>query len=129
MTNPQVLLYNFTIDDRAVKLGRWLTKEKIPARIVQAPEFLHPLGFLFEIPGFQPNPQFNLGGNFHDEMIVLKDFSDAQLDGFLRFFRENQLAPIKLKAVLTPVTQYWNSLELHKELTKEHEAMEGRKRP
>ncbi len=128
MTNSQVLLYNFTIDDRAAKLGRWLTREKIRVRVVQAPEFLHPLGFLFEIPGFQPNPQFNLGGNFQDEMIVLKDFSDAQLNSFLRFFRDNRLAPIELKAVLTPVTQYWNSLELHKELTREHKAMKENKK-
>ena len=86
MTNSQVLLYNFTIDDRAAKLGRWLTREKIRVRVVQAPEFLHPLGFLFEIPGFQPNPQFNLGGNFQDEMIVLEGFfgrTIKQLPSFL----------------------------------------------
>lgn len=122
-TNPKILLYNFTMDDRTIKIGRWLTKEKIPARIVETPEFLHPLGFLFEIPGFQPNPRFNLGGNFKEEMVVLKDFSDAQLNSFLRFFRENALAPVELKAVLTPVTQHWSSLRLYEELKQEYKAL------
>ncbi|MDO4306153.1 MAG: DUF3783 domain-containing protein [Eubacteriales bacterium] len=123
---PQVLLYNFSPDDRTRAIRRYLNRDGILIHEVQAAEFLHPLGYLFRLPGFEPDPRFNLGGNFHEEMLVLKDFSNTQLDAFLRFFRENQLSPVDLKAVLTPVTQHWNSLELYTELKKEHETM---KRP
>lgn len=123
-SNAQVLLYNLKTDERGIKIGRWLTKNRISAHVVSAPEFLHPLGFLFEIPGFLPNPQFNLGGNFKEEMLVMKDFSEVQMDAFLKFFRENRLAPIELKAVLTPITMHWSSLKLHEELQREHKAMQ-----
>ena len=56
-------------------------------------------------------------------MIVLKDFSSAQMDGFLAFFRENQIPPVALKAMLTPVTQHWSSIQLHDELSREHTLM------
>lgn len=120
---PQVLLYNFQPDERTRVIRRYLMRDGISVRQVQAPEFLESLGFLFELPGFSKNPQFNLGSNFSEEMMVLKGFSSEQLDLFLKFFRQNNLAPVSLKAVLTPVTQYWNSMQLYGELKKEHEAM------
>ena len=98
-TQPEALLYNFNDPERFRQIRRYLNRQKVKTRIVTAPEFLHPLGYLFEIPGFHPSSQFNLGSNFSDEMIVLKDFSSAQMDDFLAFFRENQIPPIALKAM------------------------------
>ena len=115
-TQPAALLYNFNDPERLRQIRRYLNRQKVKTRIITAPEFLHPLGYLFEIPGFHPSSQFNLGINFNDEMIVLKDFSSAQMDGFLAFFREKQLTPVALKAMLTPV-------QLHDELLKEHSLM------
>ena len=123
MSQTQVLLYNFTDSERLRRIRRYLNKEKIPVRLVQAPEFLETLGYLFEIPGFSRTPSFNLGGNFHEEMMVMKDFSDGQMDAFLAFFRENSLPPVDLKAVLTPVTMHWTSLQLYEELSKEHASL------
>ena len=77
---PETLLYNFNDPERLRQIRRYLNRQKVKTRIVTAPEFLHPLGYLFEIPGFHPSSQFNLGSNFSDEMIVLKDFSSAQMD-------------------------------------------------
>lgn len=124
-TESQILLYNFTGDDRHRMIQRYLRKAGVSIRKVEAPEFLHPLGYLFEIPGFSPNPQFNLGGNFREEMLVMKDFTEDQTDRFLAFFREQNLEPVRLKAILTPVTRHWNSLELYQELCREHEAMKN----
>lgn len=122
-TQPAVLLYNFNDPDRLRLIRRYLNRQKVKTRIVSTPEFLHPLGYLFELPGFQPSPQFNLGANFTDEMLVLKDFSSEQMDSFLAFFHENQIPSVALKAMLTPVTQHWSSLQLHDELSKEHKLM------
>ena len=126
-TQPEALLYNFSDPERFRQIRRYLNRQKVKTRIVTAPEFLHPLGYLFEIPGFHPSSQFNLGSNFNDEMIVLKDFSSEQLDEFLAFFKENGLLPVNLKAMLTPVTVHWDSLKLHDELMKEHTEMYSHK--
>ena len=126
-TQPEALLYNFNDPERLRQIRHYLNRQKVKTRIVTAPEFLHPLGYLFEIPGFHPSSQFNLGSNFSDEMIVLKDFSSEQLDEFLAFFKENGLLPVNLKAMLTPVTVHWDSLKLHDELMKEHTEMHSHK--
>lgn len=122
-TQPTALLYNFKDPERLRHIRRYLNRQKAKTRIVAAPEFLHPLGYLFEIPGFHPSSQFNLGINFNDEMIVLKDFSSEQMDDFLAFFRKNQIPSVALKAILTPVTQHWSSIQLHNELSMEHTLM------
>ena len=123
MSQTQILLYNFKDEDRLHQIRRYLNRHRISVRMVQQPEYLESLGFLFEIPGFSKNPVFNLGKNFQEEMMVLKDFSSAQMDGFLAFFRENQIPPVALKAMLTPVTQHWSSVQLHDELSREHTLM------
>lgn len=120
---PEILLYNFQEDDRFRQIRRFLNRAKVNVRIVHTPEFLQPLGALFEIPGFPRNTLFNFNGNFTEEMLVMKDFSDTLMDDFLDFFKDTQLAPVELKAVLTPVTQHWNSLQLFQALKKEHDAM------
>lgn len=122
----QILCYHLPWDERTRKLRRYLNKAHIQLRMVEPAEFLHPLGFLFEIPGFGPSPQFNLGQNFSEEMLVMKDFSNEQLDAFLAFFREEGLAPVTLKAILTPVNQHWNSLRLYEELKKENSSFKGK---
>ncbi|MDO4275687.1 MAG: DUF3783 domain-containing protein [Eubacteriales bacterium] len=120
----EALIYNLKDNERSKKIKRYLNRIGINIRQVQAPDFLHPLGFLFEIPGFSRNTRFNLGGNFTEEMLVMKDFTDKQMNDFFQFFRTNDLEPISLKAVLTPVNQYWDSLKLHQELLEEHRAFQ-----
>ena len=55
--------------------------------------------------------------------VPVTDYSQEQQTDFLGFFHRNGLAPVDLKAVLTPVTQHWSSLKLHGELSKEHTLM------
>ena len=99
---PMVLPYNFAQDHRREAILQYLSHSGISIRIVQTPEFLHSLGYLFGVPGFEPCPLFNLSHNFQEEMIVMKGFSHPQLNAFLQFFHENHLKPIDLKAMLTP---------------------------
>lgn len=122
MMETSALLYNFEDDDRTRQIRRYLHRAGITTRIVTTPDFLHPLGYLFEVPGFSPNPAFNLGQNF-TEMMIMKDFSEQHLDDFLSFIRSSGLKRIDLKAILTPVNQNWNSLQLYQELTAERNAV------
>ena len=123
MMETSALLYNFEDDDRTRQIRRYLHRAGITTRIVTTPDFLHPLGYLLEVPGFSPNPAFNLGQNFTEEMMIMKDFSEQQLDDFLSFIRSSGLKRIDLKAILTPVNQNWNSLQLYQELTAERNAV------
>ena len=57
--------------------------------------------------------------------MVLKGFTDGQLNDMLRAFRRERLEKVNLKAVLTDTNREWNSLELYEELKREHEKMSG----
>ena len=122
-SDASVLLYNFRDDDRTRQIRRFLHRAGVSTRIVTTPDFLHPLGYLFEMPGFRPDPMFNLGQNFTEEMMVMKDFSEQELDDFLTYIRSSGLKRIDLKAILTPVNQNWNSGQLYQELTRERAAV------
>ena len=122
-TDAKILMYNFKENERTRQITRYLNISGISYKTVSVTDYLHPLGYLFGLPGFSPSPQFNLGGNFSDEMLVMYNFSQEQRTDFLNFFHREELAPVDLKAVLTPVTQHWSSLKLHEELAKEHAMM------
>lgn len=126
-TDAQVLMYNFKEDSRTRQITRYLNISGISYKMISVTEYLHPLGYLFKLPGFSPSTQFNLGGNFTEEMLVMNQFSPEQQTAFLNFFHTNRLEPVSLKAVLTPVTCHWNSLKLHDELSKEHTFMHRKK--
>ena len=70
MSQTQILLYNFKDEDRLHQIRRYLNRHRISVRMVQQPEYLESLGFLFEIPGFSKNPVFNLGKNFSGRLSV-----------------------------------------------------------
>ncbi len=124
LSETSALFYNFNDDLRTQQIRRYLHRAGISTRTVITPEFLQPLGVLFELPGFVPNTLFNFDKDFKEEMLVMKNFSEEQLDNFLKFIRSSGLAPIELKAVLTPVNCQWNSLQLYQELTKERAAFQ-----
>lgn len=126
LSKTSALFYNFKDEPRTRLLRRYLHRSGISTRVIDASEFLQPLGVLFELPGFAPDTRFNLGEDFKEEMLVMKDFSGQQLDDFLQFIRTSGLARVELKAVLTPVNCRWNSLQLYQELTRERDACRDR---
>ena len=127
MSQPKILLYNFTDQDRLRQIRRYLNRHHIQVNLIKTNQFLDPLGYLFQIPGFSPNPSFNLSGNFTEEMMVMESFSQQQLQDFLSFFHENGLTPVALKSILTPVNIHWSSLKLYQELSKEHRSFSVKK--
>ncbi len=53
-------------------------------------------------------------------------FRDSQVDALLKGLQETGLAPIPLKAVLTPFNALWDSVKLHRELTGEARRFAGK---
>ncbi len=57
------------------------------------------------------------------EMIVFCHMDNAQVNRFLTTARQLRLAPIELKAILTPTNAAWTAPQLQAELTAEREAV------
>lgn len=79
-----------------------------------------PLGELAE--GAVPEAPYD-GDGFDDEMLLIVNCPGPLLDLFLQAFRRQKLAPVRLKAVLTPTNREWDSVALHAELCRERQAI------
>ena len=126
---PKVLLYNMKEDGRTGRIKAYLRENGLDMRIVAKEEYALLLGTLAGIPGFEElqvrgenRRGFEL--DFDDEMLVMCGLDRETMDRFLRFFREEGLKPVALKAALTPTNMNWTSCDLHAAIAKEHAMMQ-----
>ena len=118
-----VLLYNFNDDKKLRSLKMIFLRMGVRMRVITPDMYLEPIGALAHIKGFTQTGTRYEGPGFSDEMLVMNGFSNARLDELLHSLRKNHVERIHLKAVVTAHNASWNSLELHGELTKEHQMM------
>ena len=115
-----VLAYNFPAKHLS-KLRMAAMKLGVKVRPVEKREYLQSLGsFTGSLGTFDSVYD---GENFPEPMLVLCGFSQPMVNAFLSLLKSSRLPSIALKAILTETNQGWNSLELHDELKKEHEAL------
>jgi aminoglycoside phosphotransferase (APT) family kinase protein len=126
--NPQVLLFSFRPEERTMRIIRYLTAQDVSVRTVQAAELGETLGYLFSLPGYEKRSALAFGTASVPEMLVMHGFDQAMLDAFLRFFREEGVRRVELKAVLTPTNAFWTAAELSRHLAAERDALQKRKR-
>ena len=117
-----VLLYNFTDKERADKVKFIFVLMGIKIRSVRKEDYLQPLGALSGVADISRTDAVYDGEGFDGEMLVICGLTDPQMDQMLAYFRREGIR-IPLKAALTPTNMHWNSLELHDELVREHEAV------
>lgn len=118
---PSVMLVYNIQGEKAAQLKLLAMRLRVRVREVAAKEYGETLAALC---GMEPlTAAAPAGEPFADEMLVLANFTSAQLNEFLGGFRHGRIAPVNLKAVLTDTNMRWHSQALHRELTEEHKAM------
>lgn len=126
MNHPILLLYNLNDEGpKSTKLKLLSVKQGIKVRPVERREFGKQLGMLAGLS--KDDGTIFSGAGFEEEMLVFVGFSNEQLDEFLQSYRAAKIPPIPLKAVLTSTNVFWNSLQLHEELVREHKAVQSAK--
>ena len=120
MPQPAVLLYRISDPARLARIRGWVERAGIRAMELAPTELHQSLGALLELPGFAREPALWLGGGPAEEMLVMFAFRGAMLSDFLAFFRQEGLAPVALKAMVTPINIHWSALRLHEALRAEH---------
>ena len=120
---PLVLFYNITDTEKRAKLQFAFFKLGLRAREIHPEEYAHPIGYLAGREGFSAAEPYT-GEGFSDEMLVLCDLSNSQLNRLLEQLRQSR-ATVALKAVLTEHNAQWSSEALHREISREHAAMQA----
>ena len=123
-----ILLYN--LDSAAIrnKIKFLCIQGGIHIRVVEKNQYDVPIGTLafgkkedmelyLRSENSEENPSFN------DPMLVFVGFTGQKLDQFLNAMRKQKIPKINLKAMLTEHNVKWDSMTLHDELAREHEAM------
>lgn len=123
---PQVLLFNFRPDKRSMRIIRYLTETGVAVRQVPPEDFRKPLGALLSLPGYEASAPALPGPVFREELLLMCGFDQPRLDAFLRFFRDEQIMRVDLKAVLTPTNAAWDASQLRGHLIAERNALKGR---
>ena len=120
MKQAVLLCYNLA-PEKAQKIRLAAMRLKIRVRPVAKEEYGQTLAALC---GMVETTDAAYGGaGFEDEMLVMANFPAAMMNTFLGLFRRMGIAPVALKAILTPTNVQWDSEKLHAEIASEHEAM------
>ncbi len=131
---PTVLLYNFTDRRRKNKVNTFCAMHGIRVRTVEKELYGKPMLALLAgedaLPEDAGDPVPERSGeeeqgteqtDFAEELLVMCNVG-GKMNPFLSYLRREKVI-VPLKAVLTPVNQFWSSIQLYQEIKKEHELM------
>lgn len=120
--NAKVLLFHVekTKQKQIIDLCRKLQIESI---IVPKRQYGESLGALAGISGIPRKNTGYEGAELSKEMLVFSGIASEELDVFLEQYRVSGIAPVDLKAVVTPNNVFWNVPALYEELFREHNSL------
>lgn len=120
MKQAVLLCYNLA-PEKAQKIRLAAMRLKIRVRPVSREEYGQTLAALCGME--ETADAAYSGAGFEDEMLVMVNFPAGMMNTFLGLFKRMGIAPVALKAILTPTNAQWDSEKLHAEIASEHEAM------
>lgn len=120
MKQPVLLCYNLS-GEKMQKIRLVAMRLKIRVRPVEKDEYAQTVAALCGLE--EKTDAAYVGAGFEDEMLVMANFPAGMMNAFLSLFRRMGIAPVALKAMLTPTNAAWDSEKLHAEIAGEHQAM------
>lgn len=125
-----ILLYNFDSATIRNKIKFLCIQSGIHIRVVEKQQYDVPIGILAcgkkeEMASFLRSEESESNASFDDPMLVFAGFTGTKLNQFLNAMYKQKIPMVNLKAMLTEHNVNWDSVTLHDELAKEHEAMTG----
>ena len=120
MKQPLLLCYNLS-PDRLKKISLAAMRFRIRVLAVKPEQYGAALSQLCGLAETGDPPAESPA--FCDEMLVMAHFPPGLMEQLLAFMRRAAIAPVALKAVLTPTNMHWHSGQLHDELLKERQAI------
>lgn len=120
METQSILLYEVPAR-KEQQIRRLAAGLGIEVHTVSPTDYLHPIGVLLGLPGFQREPRPLSQTPLGREMMLLNGFDDTTLSRFLNRYRQEGIEPIGLKAGVTLHNIFWDSLQLFNELKMEEQ--------
>ena len=101
---------------------RIAVKEVVPEEICQK------VGYLAGLSGYESaEPAADMPQGAYGEFLLMCDLSKVQFDLLMGAFQRRKIAPIPVKAMMTPTNRDWSFAELMQEVYLEHKSMHGKR--
>ena len=94
-----------------------------------APEEIHQkVGYLAGLSGYESaEPAADMPQGAYGEFLLMCDLSKVQFDLLMGAFQRKRIAPIPVKAMMTPTNRDWSFTALMEEVNREHQSMYGKR--
>ena len=117
-----VLLYSFIDEQKLQRIEQVLIKQKIKCKVLGDDMHRQKIGYLLGKPGFNEMPVKEDGFVFPHEVMVFYNIKGKRLDQVLLALKNEAIAHVKFKAVVTPFNMLWTLRRLCETLQREHAA-------
>lgn len=118
-----VLLYHFEQSERGNQIKEVLSQLGVEWRVILPEELGQTLGWCAGLHGFARRPDTETPTEIQEEMMVFQGLTSKRLEMLLAAFRQEKIAKVELKAVITGTNQSWTWRQLYEELCKERSAV------
>ena len=121
-SNPTVL-YHIPDPEKARLLTDFCRSIHFQTKPISGRDAGRTIGSLCGQPGAQQTAGKVPAGYKLPELLIFSDLSETALDFFLKAYRQAGIAPVALKAIVTPHNVLWPLYALTEELEQERAAM------
>lgn len=118
MTNNKKILLFHIGKEKNEKIKSLCQSLHIQTITVPKARYNDALGTLLNIGNF--NFESLPAEEFAMEMMVFSGLTSEDLDVFLQSYKDAGIAPVPLKAIVTPTNVFWSAARLYKELMREY---------
>ena len=118
-SSKKILLFNVK-EEKKNQIEALCEELSIQTIVIQKEQYSQPLGVLAGIKGVDKSTMPYRDREFKSDMMVFYGIDSGELDKFLEKYRENEIEPINLKAIMTFHNMFWSAKKLYNELLKEH---------
>lgn len=121
---PMILYYDNGQSEKQKMLEKSIRHMGISIVPILPSHFHQTVGYLAKIKGFPPRKVSPLEvlPVISSELMILCDFTEAQLDTLLTGMKNGKIPHVPLKAVLTAQNCFWTLVQLFQELEEEHQS-------
>lgn len=117
-----ILLYHFS-DCKKEEIISVLQAMKIKYREIPEEKFQQRVGYLVGLPSFKETVSEEQVEPLDQEVMVMYGLSSKRIDQLLLKLEAENVERITLKAVVTPMNQFWSFARLCQAIQKENEFM------
>ncbi len=115
----KILLFHIQ-KDKQIPLESLCRELNVQIRQVPIRDYAQKLGHLAGISGFPKEKRIYEGKELPGEMLIFSGMDSDSIDVFLEKYKEYNIAPISLKAVITQHNISWTADVMFRELLLEH---------